>query len=406
MDLALADDYVIINLGTLGGGVSVASDVNNAAEVTGYSYTADNTLRAFLYDGSMQDLGTLPDGTKSYGTGINDLGHVTGYAEVDEIYRFIRAFIHDGDSMYDLGTLPDSTGSYAYAINDSDQVTGRGTFPHPDDLFIDRNLAFLYDDGVMLDLGTLGGLESWGFGINNLGQVVGKSTLPGDDVTHAFLYADGVMQDLGTLGGTYSYANDINDYGMVTGASKIEGDTALHAFIHDGTGMHDLGTLGGEDSSGSAINSLGQVVGQSQLAGGDTTSVAFFHDGNNMLDLCALTECTEHGWDYLSSASGINDHGDIAGTGYINGVRTAFLVIADDVEPPPEEICDDDIDNDFDGLIDCDDFLDCSADPVCSVTVEICDDGIDNDGDGRTDCRDKDCRKDPVCKVTGGGKKK
>jgi probable HAF family extracellular repeat protein len=170
--------------------------------------------------------------------------------------------------------------------------------------------------------------------------------------------------------------------------------------------MHDLGTLGGEDSSGSAINNLGQVVGQSQLAGDDTTYVAFFFDGNNMLDLCALTECTEHGWDYLSSASGINDHGDITGTGYINGVRRAYLIIADDVEPPPTEICDDGIDNDLDGLTDCADSLDCSQYPICYVEFEICDDGIDNDGDGRTDCRDKDCRKDPICKVTGGGKKK
>ncbi len=40
----------------------------------------------------------------------------------------------------------------------------------------------------MQDLGTLGGLDSQGYAINNQGQVVGKSSLPGDEVTHAFLY--------------------------------------------------------------------------------------------------------------------------------------------------------------------------------------------------------------------------
>ncbi len=131
INLAQADGYEIIDLGTLGGSSAVASDINNAAEVTGYSWTLEDGKHAFLYDGSMQDLGTLPDGQHSTGTGINDDGHVTGYCEVDEIYRFLRAFIHDGNSMYDLGTLPNSTGSLAYDINNDDQVTGRSTFPQP-----------------------------------------------------------------------------------------------------------------------------------------------------------------------------------------------------------------------------------------------------------------------------------
>jgi hypothetical protein len=38
-----------------------------------------------------------------------------------------------------------------------------------------------------------------------------------------------------------------------------------------------------------------------------------------------------------------------------------------------------------------------------SADDEICDDGIDNDADGLIDCLDRlDCRQDPACK-TGGG---
>jgi hypothetical protein len=65
------------------------------------------------------------------------------------------------------------------------------------------------------------------------------------------------------------------------------------------------------------------------------------------------------------------------------------------------EICDDTIDNDGDGYVDCDDS-DCIGDPVCDTGCvpepEICNDGIDNDCDGKTDCADKkDCRNSPDC---------
>ncbi len=63
-----------------------------------------------------------------------------------------------------------------------------------------------------------------------------------------------------------------------------------------------------------------------------------------------------------------------------------------------EDVCDDGLDNDEDGLIDCDDS-DCRLDPACSEGVEICDDGLDNDGDGRVDCDDPDCVLDPACGI-------
>ncbi len=65
-----------------------------------------------------------------------------------------------------------------------------------------------------------------------------------------------------------------------------------------------------------------------------------------------------------------------------------------------ERNCTDGIDNDGDGLIDCDD-RDCRKDPACAdggSNKEICDDGVDNDGDGKIDCAGKkDCRNDPAC---------
>ena len=47
-------------------------------------------------------------------------------------------------------------------------------------------LAFLYANGQMMDLGTLGSY-SFGSGINNSGQVVGSYISNADDRRHAFL---------------------------------------------------------------------------------------------------------------------------------------------------------------------------------------------------------------------------
>ncbi|NCG18876.1 MAG: hypothetical protein GWP91_07685, partial [Rhodobacterales bacterium] len=60
------------------------------------------------------------------------------------------------------------------------------------------------------------------------------------------------------------------------------------------------------------------------------------------------------------------------------------------------EDCDDGIDNDLDGPIDCAD-TDCIGDPACGATETLCDDGLDNDGDGPIDCADTDCLADPSC---------
>ena len=74
------------------------------------------------------------------------------------------------------------------------------------------------------------------------------------------------LTDLGTLGGNDSYAWGINELGQVVGHSETA-DGHVHAFLwEEGTGMTDLGTLGGDDSYARGINDLGQVVGASYTA--------------------------------------------------------------------------------------------------------------------------------------------
>jgi len=64
---------------------------------------------------------------------------------------------------------------------------------------------------------------------------------------------------------------------------------------------------------------------------------------------------------------------------------------------PAGEICDNEIDDNDNGKIDCDDES-CKTNPACMETV--CDDGKDDEGDGLIDCDDPDCKTNPACMET------
>ena len=104
---------------------------------------------------------------------------------------------------------------FAYDINDSGHIVGAY---EPTQNSMHR--AFLYVDGAVTSLGTLGGSHSAAYAINNKGQIVGVSTTSSNQF-HAFLWENGVMEDLGTLGGSSSMALDINDHGQIVGSARI-----------------------------------------------------------------------------------------------------------------------------------------------------------------------------------------
>lgn len=220
---ALYSDFQLIDLGTLGGSFSEGVAISGSGQVVGNSTLPNGMTHATLWSsGEIIDLGTLPGGTTSYATGINSGGQITGWSDTIQPGTSspltCHAFIYENGQMTDLGNLS-ATGEFAnssfgMAISATGEVTGWSV---TDAL---ATHAFLYSGGRMNDLGTLGGSESRGTAINNIGEVVGWSYLPNDSAAHAFLVSGGPMLDLGTVSGSSnSFAVGINATGTVIGNS-------------------------------------------------------------------------------------------------------------------------------------------------------------------------------------------
>jgi probable HAF family extracellular repeat protein len=141
-------------------------------------------------------------------------------------------------SIVDLGTLG-GTESYAFDVNIHGDVVGTSLTS------TGETRAFLYHMGSMTNLGVLDGTNNYSqaFGINDAGSVVGISTQNGSSIgSRPFVYSAGAMSFVGSLGGNYGWANEINNAGQIVGISaKSNGIT--HAFVKAFGSMIDLGSL-------------------------------------------------------------------------------------------------------------------------------------------------------------------
>lgn len=139
---------------------------------------------------------------------------------------------------------------------------------------------------VVEDLGTLGGTSGVAEGISNRGWVVGQANVAGNQSSHAFLWRNGVITDLSTLGGLNSAFNfpEKVDREFVAGfAETSQTDPLAENFCGLGTGLicvpflwengaiTQLPTLGGNNGFASNINHLRQVVGFAETSSLDAT---------------------------------------------------------------------------------------------------------------------------------------
>jgi probable HAF family extracellular repeat protein len=275
--------------------------------------TAETQTTPTYYE--VKALGYLPGDTynqpNSVPYDINEDGYVVGEATFSghaEVGGTAHAFLYKDGVMTDLRTLGGPSSS-ARGINDSGQIVGYSD-TDPDTWYGPQH-AFLYEDGVMKDLGTLGGTSSAAYGINNSGQVVGWSDNSSGE-SHAFLYEDGVMKDLGTLdGGSRSSASAINnsDEIQIAGAGTYNSIGQTYAFLYDSAnGMKGLGTLGGSNSWANGINTSGRVVGAGTYDS-DGHYHAFLYKDGKMNDLGTLASKENQ----MSWANDINDFDQVVG---------------------------------------------------------------------------------------------
>jgi probable HAF family extracellular repeat protein len=289
-----------IDLGTLGGYNSNAVHVDDGGQIVGFSTTGTPDPLSFLgesihpfiwQNGVMQDLGTLggPDALPSNQCGNGRNGLVAGFSFIDSV------------------------------VNPETGV------PTAHDFF--------WHDGIMEDIPTLGGtlvgdeIDFAGYPtacVNNRGQVAGESTVSDNPfIIHPYLYDRGILTDLGTLGGSFGLVGWLNDAGDIVGGSSTANDESFRATLWTKGVIHDLGTLDGDCfSQAIAINASGQVVGVSYSCPDGTIARAVLWDKGKILDLSAAV--TGSPSLQLVAVDNINDQGEITGRGLPPGCDDLF----------------------------------------------------------------------------------
>ena len=242
-----------VDLGTLGGRDTTVYGINNKGEAVGISQLASGEWRGFLFSG-----GQIREFTPSRIVGppamINDRGDIAGHG-------YDQPFLYRDGQLTVLAT----TNSRVSDINEGGDVVGALNFlgqgEHP----------FLFAQGHLTDLGTLGGSFGTATGINDVDAVVGFSSTASEQ-TRSFLYQDGVMRALG--GDVESMALGINNLGLIVGSA------GEHAFLYRDGVMTDLNELvpAGANyllTSAAAINDRGQILAQGCFTGNDAPSGCF-----------------------------------------------------------------------------------------------------------------------------------
>jgi probable HAF family extracellular repeat protein len=263
------------------------------------------------------DLGSLGLGV-SDGYGINATGEVTGTSYLSTlvptpscppVYGNTKktcvehpwhAFLYSNGQMTDLGTVGGGDFSGGNAINLSGQVVGGSATNNG------GSDAFLWNGKKMIDLGQqapLNGSDSGATGINDSGQVVG--TYGTSDPMHAFLYSNGTITALpepSFAGGAGCQADAINNTGQIAGACLDTSGNAHLMLWHNGT-VTDLGTLGTPGSAtftqAVSINNNGQIAGTVFTGGG--VSEGFLYSNGTLTNLGSFL------------AASINDNGVMVG---------------------------------------------------------------------------------------------
>jgi probable HAF family extracellular repeat protein len=295
----------------------------------------------------IKNLGTF-GGNVSEAVSVNNLGQVVGGATNKTTDQYAaglgpcwslncwpsatqwRAFLWQNGVKTDLGTLGTGNDAVAGLLNASGQVAGvsyTNTTANQTTGIPTQDPFFWEQGNAMVDIGTLGGTLGYPTWLNKKGQVVGQSNLAGDQKYHPFLWQKGkTIQDLGTLGGDSGTAMWINDAGEIVGGAWTKRNRAFHAVLWKNGRPHDLGVLGGyKHSFAYSINSKGQIVGCLTNDLNKGCSLGFLWQNGVMYDLNKLAPPPP--FMTLSMPLNINDRGEIATwESHLNDVHAVLLI--------------------------------------------------------------------------------
>lgn len=343
--------YSVTDLGTLGGAFSVGVGINTRGLISLNASTAGNAAQhvALWRSGNKTDLDTLggPNSNTFWRPTIAAV--VTGFSDTSTpdplgtdfcsfgTQLICRGFVWRDGVMSALPTLGGNN-SLASAINDFGLVGG-----YAENTTLDKTCArpqyeakpVLWDKGIPQELPTPhGDRNGFIFGVNNKGQAVGGSSacINHAPSLHALLWRNGVPTDLGNLGGKlFTNALSLNDEGMVIGFSDLPGDT--NYYLQPGSGSTGHAYLW----SNGVMTDLGALPGdvqsfpnainnRGQVVGAGSRAI-LWQDGK-VIDLNTLVPGPPFSPMYLLSANGINDRGEIVGLGLAaNGDVRAFLAV-------------------------------------------------------------------------------
>jgi len=261
-----------------------------AVAALGLAWTTAGPALATTY--SVTDVGSLGYPVARPG-GINEGGQVAGTSYLAQrveynvgcVPRHRPCFVHpehpflwSEGKMSDLGTLGNGLFAEGTAINSLGEVAGFSNLKNGE------RHAFVSRGGKLTDLGATG-QESHAFAINDAGMVAGSESIPGEGHTDATLWSNGKVTDLGLLpgeGGIFTDASGINDSNEVVGAGDTKASLERAFLWRNGT-MTDIGTLGGPQATATAIDNAGQVVGSAQTS--TEASHGFIYQNGKMTDL-------------------------------------------------------------------------------------------------------------------------
>jgi probable HAF family extracellular repeat protein len=242
------------------------SGINNSGQIVGVLSVV--IQGASVNEGWVQGVGTIlapVNGLYPAPNAINNLGDIVGRIGTTGFVQSQGAF----------QILPSN--SVAYGINDQRLIVGETDTCQPGaPSCVNARHGFIYNPATaaVTDLGTLGGTNSRAITINNAGQVAGTSDLAGGAGSHAFLYQNGVMTDLGSLSGN-SVPTAINSSGQIVGSFftvNMGVPSVGRAFLYTNGVMRDLNDLipagsGWTLTNANGISSSGQIVGTGVLNG-------------------------------------------------------------------------------------------------------------------------------------------